>query len=153
MGKDEFFEQYGDVLQNIEFAIIQVFRAQPELTDYNVEKALSGLIRVYQAQVLERAAPNLRLRDIEQAVFDAVQHMCEWRLGHSDLALPDPTTDDSTDENAVIAVREPVDDMPDIEPLTTQEIVACLKRIRKSVNFWTKSGGRQGYLEYVEQFL
>lgn len=33
------------------------------------------------------------------------------------------------------------------------EIVACLKRLRKSVQFWTKSGGRQGYLNYIVEFL
>jgi hypothetical protein len=32
-------------------------------------------------------------------------------------------------------------------------IIACLKRIRKSVEKWNKQGGRQGYLTFVEQFV
>ena len=38
-------------------------------------------------------------------------------------------------------------------PLTAAELVLCLKRIRKSINFWNKQGGRQGYLEYVLEYL
>lgn len=117
---ENFDEQYLDVLQNIEVGIIQVYRKQPDLTDYNVEKAINALMCVYQAQVTGHAAPRLRLREIEQDVFNAVKVMCDWRLGKAAL--------------------EPV-------------IVACLKRIRKSVVFWSKQGGRQGYLEYIAQFL
>ena len=40
-----------------------------------------------------------------------------------------------------------------VEPITASEIVACLKRLRKSVQFWTKAGGRQGYLNYISEFV
>ncbi len=36
---------------------------------------------------------------------------------------------------------------------TLDEILACLKRVRKSVNYWTKESGRQGYLNFVTQFV
>jgi hypothetical protein len=37
--------------------------------------------------------------------------------------------------------------------LTAAELVLCLKRIRKSIDFWTKEGGRQGYLNYVSEYV
>jgi hypothetical protein len=40
-----------------------------------------------------------------------------------------------------------------MEPKTIDEIIACLKRIRKSINRWNKVGGRQGYLIFVSDFI
>ena len=45
------------------------------------------------------------------------------------------------------------DDEDDIIPSTTEEILVCLKRLLKSSQTWTKRAGRQGYLQYIEQFL
>jgi hypothetical protein len=39
------------------------------------------------------------------------------------------------------------------EPITLDELVACLKRVRKSINLWTRKGGRQGYLTFVSKFI
>lgn len=40
---------------------------------------------------------------------------------------------------------------------TLAEIAACLKRIRKSVELWTKTKtkeqGRQGYLNFVQNYI
>jgi hypothetical protein len=35
---------------------------------------------------------------------------------------------------------------------TVDEIILCLKRLRKSVKLWTTDYGRQGYLNYIAQF-
>jgi hypothetical protein len=43
--------------------------------------------------------------------------------------------------------------IPQPKPITADEIVACLKRIRKSVQRWTKEGGRRGYLTFVEGYV
>ena len=40
-----------------------------------------------------------------------------------------------------------------IESKTSSEIVACLKRIKSSVKLWTKKGGRQGYLNFIQQHI
>ena len=37
--------------------------------------------------------------------------------------------------------------------ISLEEIVAVLKRIRKSVRYWHKKAGRRGYLEYIDQFI
>ncbi len=44
-------ERYMDVLQNIEFAIVEVHKRTPLLVDFDVENALSALINHYQAQM------------------------------------------------------------------------------------------------------
>jgi len=131
-----FEQEYEDVLQNIEFVIVSVYREHPEITDWTVETALDGLVRVYQAEGLGRAAPKLRLSEQEQQVFDRVRAMCEWRMGREWLTVED---------------NQPV--LPEMPTKTLDEISACLKRIRTSVKRWNKSGGRRGYLDFVSQYI
>ena len=133
----DFEDHYLDVLQNIEAAIVDVYREQPELTDHQVDKALSGLVRVYQAQANPRPVPQLTFKPLEQEVFDAIKFMCDWRLGK--------LSPEQEEDILLAAVAQ--------EPKTTDDILACLKRIRKSVRLWTKQGGRQGYLSYVTSFF
>lgn len=131
-----FEERYEDVLQNIEFGIIQVYRRHPEMTDWDALQAVERLLRDYQAEVKGRQVRPPSLRHLSQQVYDSAWTMCEFRLGREHLL----------DE----------DDRPldlDVEPLSLDEIIACLKRIRKSINLWTREGGRQGYLTYVDQFF
>jgi hypothetical protein len=121
-----------DVLQNFEFRIIGVFRADPSLLDLDVKDALEALVRHYRAEEEQRRPSALQLHHRAQQVFSAVLEVCEWRLGK----VPFPGTDD----------------MPDIG-LPISEILECLKKIQKSVPFWSKEGGRQGYLNFVNQYI
>ena len=83
-----FEEQYEDVLQNIEFAIVSTYRERPEeISDWSVETALETLIRAYGAEHTGRAPRPARLSEAEQAIYDAVKGMCEWRLGRAQLTL------------------------------------------------------------------
>ena len=132
----EFEEKYQDVLQNMEFAIIRVYRRHDELTDHDVETVLSDLIRGYQAGQRQREMTPPSLNDLRQELYDGVKSICDWRLGRTELG----------GEGAQ-------GDVPRIRPLQVDEIVACLKRIRKSVQKWTKRGGRQGYLKFVQQYI
>jgi hypothetical protein len=125
-----------DVLQNIEFAIVSVHQRQPALVDFDVDAALSALMAYYQARAVDREARPVRLNERAQQVYEMVQTMCDWRLG-DDMLL-------SADMNSR---------GPRPEPVSVDVIVACLKRIRKSVEKWNKQGGRQGYLTFVEQFV
>ncbi len=127
-------EEYLDVLQNIEFAIVSIARQQPALVDFDVENAIAALISRYQAQDRAARLPNLNER--AKQVYELVEAMCEWRMGNSELA--------SADMKAR-GPRPPV--------VTVDVIVACLKRIRKSVQRWNKEGGRRGYLTFVQRFI
>ena len=129
-------DQYFDVLQNIEIAIVAIYNDDPDLLDVEVLDAIDALIRTYAWEKDGRGAPTLRLSDRAQRVFDASRRMCEWRLGRQSL-------------NPDMVERD--DAKPD--DLTVSDVVLCLQRIRSSVRLWNKQGGRQGYLDYVRQFL
>lgn len=41
-----------------------------------------------------------------------------------------------------------------LAPLTLSDMVACIKRVRRSLKFWSgKHGGVQGYLNYISHFI
>ena len=129
-------EQFEDVLQNIEFSVVSVYHAHPELVDWDVEAALEALIQFYQAEVRQKSA-NLRpLAGLQAEVARAAQAMCDWRLGRAPLH-------DERDQPIELKSA----------PLTAADMVACLKRLRKSIQFWGKAGGRQGYLNYIINFI
>lgn len=132
-----FEERYGDVLQNIEFGIILVYHDHPEMTDWQALDAIEALLRKYQAEAKGRQVKLPSLDPLAEKVYDLVEAMCEWRLGR---AMPFEVKDE-----------EPLEFSP--EPITLEEIIACLKRIRKSINRWSRVGGRQGYLNFVEQYI
>jgi hypothetical protein len=129
----DFEEEYQDVLQNIEFAIVNVYRHHAELTDFDVETVLSELIRGYQAEQRQREVTPPSLNDLRQQLYDGLKMMCDWRLGRAELSRESGQSD-----------------LPRPKPLTVDEIIACLKRIRRSVQKWSKQGGRQGYLKFIE---
>jgi hypothetical protein len=132
-----FEEQYEDVLQNIEFAIVSTYHERPEdISDWSVESALDELIRTYAAEFSGRTMRSARLSEAEQMIYDRIRGMCEWRLGREQLQA----------EGAPAILQE-------FEPKTLDEIVACLKRVRTSVKRWHKSGGRRGYLDFVGRYV
>jgi hypothetical protein len=125
-----------DILQNIEFAIVNVQKRQPALVDFDVDAALAALTAYYQAQTAGREVRPVRLNERSQQVYDEMKIMCEWRMGNELPVAPHS--------------RKRVPQPP---PVPTDIIIACLKRIRKSVQRWNREGGRQGYLTFVERFI
>lgn len=134
MGKLE--EDYEDVLQNLEFALVSVYREDNEMTDWQALNAINGLIRTYTAETRKRTPPNLSLNEQAQLAYDRVKAMCDLRLGRS--------------------IRETADGLPlpmPGKPLSVDEILQCLKRIRRSIELWNKELGRRGYFDFAGKFL
>jgi len=129
-------DQYPDVLQNIEFGIVTTYRDCPDLSDYAVIRMLEALIDAYTAEKIGRPPRRFQLTDDERLLIQNVQRMCEWRLGRGSLGEDPARERDIT---------------PELK--TIDEIILCLKRILKSVKKWNKSGGRQGYLNFVVQYV
>ncbi len=129
-------EQFEDVLQNIESGIVQVYQQHPALSDWDVELALEALIQLFNAEVRGKPIELHQLPGVLGEVVRAAKAMCELRLGRGQLL----------DEH-----YQPIEFQ--LTPLTPAEIVACLKRLRKSIQFWGKAGGRQGYLNYIVNFV
>ncbi len=51
---EKFEEQYRDVLQNIEFALVPVYREHPKMTDYGALYVVEPLIDTYNAEMQRR---------------------------------------------------------------------------------------------------
>ncbi len=129
--RDPFEEQYLDVLQNIEFALVSIYKEHPDMIDADAGNAISSLIRLYQAEQRGRTTLEIRLNPIAKHACKCVQVMCEWRLGRS----VGPSSEIVT------------------KPKSVDEIVLCLKRIHKSIETWNRDGGRRGYYNFVSQFV
>lgn len=127
-------EEFLDVLQNIESVIISVYREKDDLLDYDVDKVLNALWMAYRAEKQEKTSATPPFNANAQLVYERVKAMCEWRLGRRKL---------ESEKDG-----EPFQLTP--KPLTLDEIMACLKRLRKSISLWTKQGGRQGYLHFID---
>ncbi len=127
-------DEFLDVLQNIEAAIISVYRAHPELADYQVDAAVEALGRTYVGESRGKA-PTLPKSPLAQEVYRATKSTCDWRLGR---------------ENMIDETGQP---LPAEETTQVEDVLTCLKRIRKSIAMWNKEAGSQGYLNYVSQFI
>jgi hypothetical protein len=125
-------EEYLDVLQNMEASINAVYVENAALTDYEVDRALEALIKTYQGEARGKTPVPPR-SPLSAQVYEAAQEACEMRMGRS------PAFEGWQELG--------------VEPVPLEVIVRCLKRIRKSIKLWTKQGGRQGYLNYIGQFL
>jgi hypothetical protein len=132
----DFEDQYLDVIQNIEFAIVTVYHHNPELTDYDVDNVLNVLIRSYRFQQQNREFSRPTMKPLVEQLYEGVNQMCEWRLGREKLV------DNRRKSKG-----------PSPTPISLDEIIACLKRIRKSVDLWNKQGGTRGYLQYIDLFV
>jgi hypothetical protein len=131
-----FEEEYGDVLQNIEFGIVQVYREHPETLDADVLMALEALIQYYNAMARGKPAALRSLAGVQGQVAGSVKAMCDWRLGQAQLR----------DEH-----DRPIE-MGGMSK-TPEEIVACLKRVRKSADLHTRRDGRRGYLDFIVDYV
>jgi hypothetical protein len=128
-----FEDQYLDVLQNIEFAIISVYRQQPRLRDSVVLRAVEALIDYYRTEARGQTPKPGKLPETEAEIFARVRELCEVRLGRGGLGIA-PEHLPAHDKRV-------------------EEIVACLRRIRTSVERWNKRGGQQGSVTFVNQFI
>jgi hypothetical protein len=124
----EFEDQYLDVLQNIEWSLLSMTPDHPELSDYDMRRIIEHSIAHYQTrQKGDLASPERKLTGVPQESLECVISVCEWRLGQR----PPP-------HNEMVC-----------SSITIEELILCLKRIEKSIKFWTKRGGRKGYINFA----
>jgi hypothetical protein len=123
-------DEFEDVLKQIEQAVIAHWGEHPDLNNYNVALAYEAAIAQYKAVAGGQTAKPHNLKGLDASLYEKVQGACEARL------------------------NRPMKDREAQSPLLTDEdLVACLRRLKKSVELWTKQGGRQGYLEHVARFV
>ena len=136
MLQGDFEEKYMDVLQNIEFGILSVYREHPEMVDWDALKAIETLIREYQAELKDHPLPVVAMQPFAREAHDSVRAMCEWRLGRNPAQVEEGQSPELSPE-----------------PKTTDEMILCLKRIRKSIEHWNRRGGRRGYLDFISEYV
>ena len=130
-----FEDKYLDILQNIEMAIVSVYRQHKDLLDYDVDRALNLLWMEYRNEQAGKTTPVPTLDANAQLVYEGVKDVCEFRLGRP----------------SKIKIKGWFASKP--KPNSVDEIMDCLKRIRKSVDLWNKQGGRQGYLYFIDNHI
>ena len=125
-------EENLDILQNLEFAVAEVWREHPEMTDYSALRAYEAAHRFYKDEVRGRVPKPCALTGLDLEAFEAVTAICEYRLG-----------------------RKPLPGPPDepIPPAPVSVLVDCLGKLMRSVERHTAIGGRQGYLTFIDEFV
>lgn len=113
-----------------------MYEHEADLLDLDVIDALDALVRRYVAEEGNRTPPKRFLAPRAARVFEAAEQVCEWRLGRKA----------SSEDNEAPPV--PLEQLNSVA-----DILACLKRIRKSVHTWNEQAGRQGYLDYISIFF
>jgi hypothetical protein len=120
------------VLQNLEFSVAQVWRAHPEMSDYAALRAYEAAFKVYREQARGHVPKPPTLTGLDAATYEAVTAMCEFRLGRR---------------------AGPSEDLPVIPPVPLEKMVDYLRELYKSVERHTKMSGRQGYLNFIDEFV
>ena len=140
-------EEYLDVLQNLEEPIIAYYRKNSDLIDAEVLTAITWLIKVYNAEARGKSSSYRLPNGLAGGVAEVVQQVCESSLGRGEIPLK-PEKEGLIKKlfSVAKAGSEP-------RIITAQELLACLRRIQSSIKFWTKQSGRQGYLNYVSNFV
>ena len=118
-----------EVLKAIETAVVLLLTDKPDVTNYTVLRAYEAAIAHYHAIARQQQPKPPNLSGLDAVAYEAVHSACEFRIGK-------PV---SSEQNAPL--------------LSVEDLVSCLRRLKKSVDFWTKQGGRRGYLEFVSQFI
>lgn len=133
---------HPDILQNIEFAIVNVYRADPELRDNDVIKALDALISHTQRLAMGRESTPPDLPRPSEAVFGAVAGILDFR---SEM--------DEEDEEQEPQKRRPSFSRA-LRKTTKEDIyLACLRKIHKSAKRWNRERGERGYLDFVSNYI
>ncbi|MBI3651056.1 MAG: hypothetical protein HY231_08395 [Acidobacteria bacterium] len=145
----KFEEKYQGQLLSLESTIVAVYRKNQQLTDYSVMEVLDGLIRFYQAEALGRNAPARRLEPLDQQLFEQVGAICEMLLGKGELRDEKGKVVSLADLNPALKTEL----AGRLNSTTQEELLACLKRLRKSVTRWNKANGRRGYLDFVSKYF
>ena len=118
-----------DVLKAIETAVIRLADQNADMNNYTVMRAYDAAIEHYRDLARQHTPKEVRLSGLDGLVYKVVYEACEQRLGKS------------------------VSDHERGPLLTLEDLVACLRKLRKSVDFWTKQGGRTGYLDHISEFI
>ena len=129
-------EEFENVMMNIEMQVVDIARQNPKMTDWDVEKVYNALLKKYRAILKGRDVKEVSLGAPSDDLYFQVESVCDWLTGDAGFQNKDG------------------DDVElGLEKVSHEDMVACLKRLRKSLKMWTKEGGRAGYINYISEFI
>lgn len=123
-----------DVLYHLEMIVLRGWTRDPSLIDLEVADVFDALARRYVLEERGQSTKPLRLSTKAERLYEVVLEVSEALAGRR--SPPKETT------------RIPF--RTDVQP---SELAASFKRLSRSVATWSERGGRQGYLEYISEFL
>jgi hypothetical protein len=129
-----------DVLQNLEFSVVEIWRRQPEMTDWVALRAYEAAYQFYRSEQRGGTPRPSGLKGLDAEVYEAVKAVCEFRLGRG-----------SSPELAQVPEQARVSESIPTIPL--DKLLECLRELAKSVQRHIRLGGRQGYLTFIDRFL
>ena len=131
-------DKHLDLLQNIEFMVVSVYRDVPSMEDREAIRALDALVQ-YQRRVAAGQTPTApdNLSENEQLVFDRVLGIIAERRA---MAPPEEAP------KRFSVLNKKTNSFEDT-------ILACLRKLHKSAVRWNKRNGKQGYLKFAIQYL
>lgn len=123
-----------DVMYHIELMVLREWARDPSLIDLEVADVFDALARRYALEERGQSTKPLRLSPKAERLYEALLEIAEAQAGRR--SPPEETT----------SVPFPAD-------VQASELAASFKRLSRSVATWSARGGRQGYLEYIEDFV
>ena len=121
-------EQFEAQLFQIELAVMRVRDDHPELTDAQVDSVYEELSRRYRAEATAHDFKPGKLDGLRLTLHDELLPITELLVGRPANMAPEQT-------------------------VSAEEMRLMLGRLRASLKRWTREGGRQGYLNYLSNFL
>lgn len=121
-------------LEEIETAIVGIWRRHPDMTDYVANRAYEAAFQFYRARSRGHEPKPSGLSGIDLESFNAVQRVCE---------------------NLLTTGATPVKGRPpgNTAPIALEKLLEYLRELHRSVERHTRDGGRQGYLQFIDEFL
>lgn len=116
---------YFDQLFELEQSIIEVFRKTPDLIDLEVLSALDATIMNYKNFKRGFSQKSFNSTEIIQSVYENIETIC----------------------------KELISSETNVKEISIDELLWCLRRIKKSLKMWNKNMGRQGYLNFIDEHI
>lgn len=122
--------EHLETLKHFETAVIRYWRRHRDMTDHVVDRTYAAAYERYRAEARARTPKPITLTGLDKDLCDAVLSVCEQELGRLPKTEGKPTP-----------------------AITVDQLLDCLRELRRSLERRTKEGGRQGYLTFVEAFI
>jgi len=121
-------------LQELEAAVLAVWKTHPEMNDYTAGRAYEAAQKHYRARLRGREPKPAGLDGLDRETFEVVQKVCEKQLTIGPASLRGLPPGDT-------------------KPVALEKLVEYLRELAHSVERHTKVDGRCGYLEFLRQFI